>query len=263
MEQRAIENWPLPERVGTCVGISNAKAFLIVWRGRTSKNSKQKGRSTTIVAVCIARYTAFVLPRHFYLIDGLIDWILSLQTIPSANYGSDSDSASRSILVMASCVTTQFWTFSYKYSQRQTVASASESGDLLAIARIAWSSITSSDRASVLLLITGWELIRIEGQIAFVTGKKYSRSLTFQAPEPRSPQCPPPCLPPGCPCRWRPWGAGTGGWAGGVPVRVEHVPCPDETAPRSEAPRHSGLRGEKKVNLGTEAAERVVKNANV
>ena len=36
------------------------------------------------MAVCAARYTAIVLPRHFCLIDGLVDWILSLETIPSA-----------------------------------------------------------------------------------------------------------------------------------------------------------------------------------
>ena len=32
---------------------------------RTSKNAKHKCRTTTIVAVCAARYTAIVLPRHF------------------------------------------------------------------------------------------------------------------------------------------------------------------------------------------------------
>ena len=41
---------------------------------------KRKGPITTVAAVCAARYTAIVLPRHFCLID----WILSLQTIPSA-----------------------------------------------------------------------------------------------------------------------------------------------------------------------------------
>ena len=49
----------------TWVGISNADAIGIVWKDRTSKNSKQKSRNTTIVAVCAARYIAIVLLRHF------------------------------------------------------------------------------------------------------------------------------------------------------------------------------------------------------
>ena len=60
---------PLPKRVGNWVGISNAKALGIVWRGKTSKNAKQKCRTTAIVAVCAVRYTAIVLPRHFCLLD--------------------------------------------------------------------------------------------------------------------------------------------------------------------------------------------------
>ena len=32
-------NWPLPKRVGTWVGIRNAKALGIVWRDSTSKNA--------------------------------------------------------------------------------------------------------------------------------------------------------------------------------------------------------------------------------
>ena len=49
------------------------------------KNSKQKCRTTIIVAVCSARYCeAIVLSLHFCLLAWLIDWILSLQTVPSA-----------------------------------------------------------------------------------------------------------------------------------------------------------------------------------
>ena len=51
---------------------------------RHLESSKQNCRTTTIVAVCAARYTAIVLPRHFCLLAWSIDWILSPQTIPSA-----------------------------------------------------------------------------------------------------------------------------------------------------------------------------------
>ena len=50
------------------LGISNAKALGIVWRDRKSKNSKEKCRTTTIVAVCAAGSTTIVLPRHFCLL---------------------------------------------------------------------------------------------------------------------------------------------------------------------------------------------------
>ena len=62
---RCFVNWPVPKRVGNWVGMSNAKALGIPRRGRTSKNAKQKYRTTTIVAVGAARCTATVLPRHF------------------------------------------------------------------------------------------------------------------------------------------------------------------------------------------------------
>ena len=92
---------PFPKRVGTWVRISNATALGIVWRDRTSKNSKQKCRTTTIVAVCAARYTAIVLPQHFCL-DWLIDWFVDgwIGCCPSkrsqSHCGSDSDPAFRS-----------------------------------------------------------------------------------------------------------------------------------------------------------------------
>ena len=86
---------PIPKRVVTWAGISNAKALVIVWRDRSIKNSKHKCRTTTIVAVCAARYAAIVLPRHFCLIDGLI--IESCPpNDPKRHCGSDSDPASRS-----------------------------------------------------------------------------------------------------------------------------------------------------------------------
>ena len=86
---RSQTNSPLPKRVGTWVGISNAKALEIVWRDRTSKNSKQKFQAKmphhyNFVCLCSQRFTAIVLPRHFLFLDWRIDWILFLQTIPSA-----------------------------------------------------------------------------------------------------------------------------------------------------------------------------------
>ena len=78
------QEWSIGHYQNEWVGISNAKALGIVWRDRTSKNSKQKCRTTTLVAVCAARYTSIILPRHFCLLAWLIDWILSLQTVLSA-----------------------------------------------------------------------------------------------------------------------------------------------------------------------------------
>ena len=73
----------LPKRVGTWVGISSAKALGIVSRGRASSNSKQKCRTTTIVAVQPGTQQLYCR-GSFACFACLIDWILSLQTIPSA-----------------------------------------------------------------------------------------------------------------------------------------------------------------------------------
>ena len=73
---------------------ANAKALGVVWRDGTSANAMQNCRKTTIVAVCAARYTAIVLPRHFCS--------SSLESSPSCGIGWFGPSFPL-VLVMANC----------------------------------------------------------------------------------------------------------------------------------------------------------------
>ena len=77
-------NWPLPKRVGTWIGVSNAKALVIVWRDGTSKNSKGKMPHHYNCGCLCSQVHGNFTAAPFFLACWLIDWILSLQTIPSA-----------------------------------------------------------------------------------------------------------------------------------------------------------------------------------
>ena len=75
-----VGNWPLPKRVGTWVGINNAKALGIVWRTRTSKYATSLQLRPFLQPGTQQLYCR----SNFWSINWSIDWILSLQTIPSA-----------------------------------------------------------------------------------------------------------------------------------------------------------------------------------
>ena len=62
-KRKTYTNWKLPKGVVNWFGITPTQRHLGSFR---SEDAKQKCRSTTIAAVCAARYTAVVVvPRHF------------------------------------------------------------------------------------------------------------------------------------------------------------------------------------------------------